>query len=425
MPAAAALMAYGWALWLGPLSDDYVLHRWAVSGTLAPAEWTYVRPLPLGVWSVLTSTGAGWPSLHAVNVLGHALNSALVAMLAATLLGPVSGVSAGLLFAAFPASAEAVAWTAGTFDVLATTGVLVAVVAALRMPMSGHRLTIVVVAALAAMLCKETAVVAPVLVALALAARGDDSAAWRRHAAMLAVMSLTAAGVAAARLSSSGHLQNLPHGRRAWKDLLLRPFAAAAVPARDGEPLASTLLAVAVLSLAALALWNPSSVTNAGARGARRVGLVGLLWALAAAMPLLSQFQVTGTLEGSRYLYLPFVGFALALGSALAATSRPRLARVVVALVLTIFIWRLDTERRVWLEAAHTRDLLLAQAERLVRETPCRALSIEKAPDNVSGAYVFRQGLAQALEQLPRRSDGAACTARWDGDALHGGPVVP
>jgi hypothetical protein len=49
VPAAFATVSYSWVVWLGPLSDDFVLAKWAQDGTWLPA-WSYVRPLPLALW---------------------------------------------------------------------------------------------------------------------------------------------------------------------------------------------------------------------------------------------------------------------------------------------------------------------------------------------------------------------------------------
>ncbi len=47
IPTVAALLAFGWSLTLGPLSDDFVLRRWALSGEWTPQSWPHLRPLPL------------------------------------------------------------------------------------------------------------------------------------------------------------------------------------------------------------------------------------------------------------------------------------------------------------------------------------------------------------------------------------------
>jgi hypothetical protein len=62
---------------------------------------------------------------------------------------------------------------------------------------------------------------------------------------------------------------------------------------------------------------------------------------------------------------------------------------------------------------------VLAEARRVMSDTRCRSLELRGAPDTVEGAYVFRQGLPEALASLPTTADGAACTGQW-----HAGTVV-
>lgn len=232
----AALLAFGWSIGLGPLSDDFVLHRWAAAGEWTPAAWTYLRPLPLGPWHGLTAAGGDWRALHAVNILVHAINSGLVAGLGASWLGARAGLAAGLVFALFRASTEAVAWTSGIFDLLATLFVLLAVTIWRRGRWSAGWMAAFVLCCVAGLLSKESAVAAPALIGLIAAVSAKRWAEARRHL-MPAVLALAIAGgfFAVRGLSSNalaGHLAHLPSGRREWKDLLVRPFAGVAVPMR-------------------------------------------------------------------------------------------------------------------------------------------------------------------------------------------------
>ena len=60
--AVLALGAFAWTLWLGPLSDDFVLQRWARSGAWMPESWPHARPLPLALWQVAFAAGGDWPA---------------------------------------------------------------------------------------------------------------------------------------------------------------------------------------------------------------------------------------------------------------------------------------------------------------------------------------------------------------------------
>lgn len=428
----AALLAFGWSIGLGPLSDDFVLHRWAAAGEWTPAAWTYLRPLPLGLWHGLTAAGGDWRALHAVNILVHAINSGLVAGLGASWLGARAGLAAGLVFALFRASTEAVAWTSGIFDLLATLFVLLAVTIWRRGRWSAGWMAAFVLCCVAGLLSKESAVAAPALIGLIAAVSAKRWAEARRHL-MPAVLALAIAGgfFAVRGLSSNalaGHLAHLPSGRREWKDLLVRPFAGVAVPMRTDSGIGPEgyLAGLLVLLLVGMVLFRLHRAGSKAAvddreqwRGA--VFVAGAGWTLVSALPLLLQFYVSPTLEGSRYLYLPAAGFALAISSAFAGSRFTRLDGVSAVLLtglLGIYAVRLQEERRTWQDAARTRDAVLADAARAVRAVPCRALTILDAPDNVNGAFVFREGLREALDGLPLDPAGAPCVHRWNGSAL-------
>jgi hypothetical protein len=124
MPFLLGLITYAWSISLGPLSDDYVIGAWAKVGDWAPDTWPHLRPLPLALWSGILAAGGAWGTLHLLNVVLHAANSALVAKLASYFGGYRAGLVAGLLFAVYPGSVEAVAWTAGVFELFSTFLVL-------------------------------------------------------------------------------------------------------------------------------------------------------------------------------------------------------------------------------------------------------------------------------------------------------------
>jgi hypothetical protein len=147
---------------------------------------------------------------------------------------------------------------------------------------------------------------------------------------------------------------------------------------------------------------------------------VALAWILIGALPLLSQFFVSSTLDGSRFLYLPAVGLAWLLAVPLAGTrasATKALAVVCLAGVLVAYGIALTQDRHVRAEAARTRDAVLDAAERLTRERGCGALTVHDAPDNVRGVYVFREGLREALAGVVV-SGGPPCTARWTNRTL-------
>jgi hypothetical protein len=139
------------------------------------------------------------------------------------------------------------------------------------------------------------------------------------------------------------------------------------------------------------------------------------------ALPLLTQFEVSPSLEGNRYLYLPAVGLALGLSGAFGPGRLGRrdvVPAIVLALLLGFYGRALISERAVWMEAAAARDALLSSAAAAALAVPCRTLTVLDAPDNIRGAFVFREGLTEALDPLPTNPGGRECVFRWDGAGL-------
>jgi hypothetical protein len=430
VPAVAAIAAFSWALWLGPFSDDYVLRSWAVAGDWTPATWPFVRPLPLAVWQALAIAGGGWTALHALNLLLHALSSALAARLAAVWLqSPAAGLAAGLIVALFPASAEAVAWNAGVFDLMATAAVLGAVTLGVSVRASSVRDAALVACCAAGLLSKESAIAIPALLILLAWLPAPDPETRRGRLRACAISAVVAVIFLVARVLSSpavaAHVRAWPADRRAWKDLIVRPFAGVLLPFRtdDGYGVAMYVAALCALALIALVILRLArdSGTVAGAEPPiAGVTGIAIAWILIGALPLLSAFFVSSTLDGSRFLYLPAIGLAvlLAVPFAGARGSVPKaVAAVCLAGLLGAYGMALNQERQVRGEAARTRDVLLDAAGRLARERGCGALTVRDAPDNVRGVYVFREGLREALAAVVV-SGGAPCTARWTNGTL-------
>jgi hypothetical protein len=321
-------------------------------------------------------------ALHAINVLLHGMNAALVAMLATIAGLPVAtAVAAGALFLTFPVHAEAVAWCAGLQDVLMTAGVLTAVVLVnvSRAPLAAPVL-------LAALLSKETAVAAPALAWL------SDRRRWRAAAAGLGVVAAYSAWRLVTLPPTAGYA-SAPSSYK-LKELLVRPFAALTVPVKTSDlnawPWLGTALVCALAALLVRAAWLW--------RGDRaRVWSVSALAlsVLVSVAPVYSLFDVSPTLEGARYLYLPAATWSILI-AALLMPHPSRLNLALVAIVLAVSVAGLRTNLAPWSTAASMRDDLLATVDR-ARQAGCSTVWIRNVPDSVRGAYVFRNGLAEAI----------------------------
>jgi hypothetical protein len=369
---------YHGLLGLGFLSDDFTL-GFAAHNQFFGQSWTFFRPLPL----LCYKAAAGHPAaLHLLNVVLHGVNAALVLRLALVFgLAPTEAGVAGLLFLLFPAHLEAVAWCAGIQDVLMATGVLGSILAATVSSTALSMATLI-----ASLFSKETAVAAPVLMWLANRQR------WRVAAAAFAV----AGAYAVWRIATIPLIEGYaaPPSLYTLKELLVRPFATLTVPFQGARliewPWLGTLLVggIAVLIVRASWAWR-------GSRQQIWMASAFVLWVVVSVAPVYSMFDVSGTLQGSRYVYLPAAGWSMLI-AALLMPARSRRDLGLAAAVCVIGLVGVRMNFGEWMSAARMRDEVLSAAVR-AKAAGCTAIWIRDVPDSVHGAYVFRNGLAEAV----------------------------
>jgi len=271
--------------------------------------------------------------LHALNIGLHILNALLVFILARRLglLGP-GALAAGLVMAVLTRSVESVAWISGISAILLTTFALLAHILHLRGMNTGHRLAgALSLACYAAALLTHEASVAllPLLVLIDWLGRGrmeraEAFAALRSmvvrflpHILLTAAYLITSYGV-----NRSNYVITEGHYQLGWHafDNLVRYLVALYV---GRSALWSRILTILILIVALV--W--------GSRPLR----FGLIWMLLTLLPYC--FFTWGLTD--RYLYLPGVGFALALGSMVPdlqtkmASTPLRLATTLVVVFLT------------------------------------------------------------------------------------------
>lgn len=431
-PTVAALCAFFWAINLGPLSDDFVLRQWAMTGDWAGVDWDYFRPLPLALWWIVLAVGE-WPALHALNVAIHAINSGLVALIVGGWYGVRAATVSGLVFALLPTSTEAVVWAAGVFDLTSTFFALLAVVMWVGMRGSALRTVALSACCVAALLAKESAIALlplfAVLSAFACARNGRDVGRQSRvWASVITATALVLFWRALWAPNAIEHIAAFPQDRRALKDLVLRPYAALVAPVSTnvGPAIEAHLLGViaVVLLFVALICTLPFRRASPGHRFGEAGVVVSLAWVASAALPLLGTLEVSAGLQGGRYLYLAAVGWALFCGvSVVAPTKLSRWVLVALVVLATLYVGAIHERRGAWREAARLRDDLLLQASALVSANRCRTLQISNAPDSIAGAFVFRTGLAEALSAMPYATDGHHCVATWSDGRLVPSPV--
>ena len=413
---AFSLLLYGRVLGAGLLSDDFVLLDRAVRLAWFDAGWNYVRPLPLALWWVASWTNAD-VVLHAITIVLHGINAWLVYRIALRLqLDGRAAAFAGLIFATLPTHVEAVAWASGVFDVAMTFFVLCSLLNMLDDTRSAIvRFLRGGMLAVAALACKETAVALPILCVTTwpLLSSTARRAAVRIAALLFAIAAIYAIGrlMAGVTLPGDSSLSGYQ-----LKELLSRPFGAMAMnlhqDAATGVPLLPVAIAVAwpVFLAWAATSWprDPRSF---------HLLLAGAAWLLASVAPLMTAFFVGADLQQSRYLYLGATLWSIAIaGIAVRRVSVERTWIVLagLAIVVAINAGLVIHQQGRWLEAAATRDQVLRAF--VSQAINCDPRLAEGLPDQVGGAYVFRNGFPEAVARLlPARQAWEPCVPRWDG----------
>jgi hypothetical protein len=298
----------------------------------------YFRPLVTASYALDWAIGRGSPVwFHVINLLLHGAASWLVFRALSRWIGDArAAFVAAVIWAVHPTKAEAVAWISGRTDPLCTLGIFVALegVAAMARGRRGLGIALQLAGTAFAFLCKEQAIVMAALVAVEVwAARGRPALDASSIGAALRP-SLAYAALALAYLAFRTRFLPMtsPAGARLPFDYRLiaavetygRNVVLAAVPWR------LTVQQGAVVSSGGklLHVWGYVAI-GAGAIAAlftsawwcrRRLPGVslGILLFLGMLLPT-SNLVPTGmnVLVADRFLYLPAVGLALAIGTLL------------------------------------------------------------------------------------------------------------
>lgn len=428
----AATVLYWPALFVGLLSDDFVLVQHALAWEVGEVAPQLFRPLPMFVWALIVHLGGGPVALHALNILLHATNAFLAMRIAAAWVpGRWWTTAAGFMVLAAPLGPEAVVWAAGVFDLFAAAFIMAAVLVARRYqdhPRIGDRLLLLTVS-VAALLSKEIAVVVPMLVLLDCWVRRSLP---RALVADLALVAAVVAAFAAFRLASHTGLVAPAFSKYRVQRLVFDSFGSLAAPWHVDFIRAAAIVRP-VNALAVICLVSAFFV-NRGARWRSISGLAGAAWVLVSVIPLLSLFYVGAQLEGARYLYLAAFGWAALLmtaGSELC--QRGRWPSVLVTVIFLAMIAVAAVGVRVhlapWIHAAAVRDEILRIAAADARLHSCPVAYVRDLPESVEGAYLFRNGARDALADVGInafvRNETGTCSFRWDGPTATFVPAFP
>lgn len=411
-----AAVLYFPMLSIGLLSDDFVLITRAQAGVLADPTWDYLRPLPLAIWrglSGVAGSDAAPVVLHALNIGLHGINAWLTGILATRFgFSQRSAFVAAIVFLVLPSSVEAVAWASGVFDVLLVTLTLAACVAVTTIAEAGPRTIVVVLLIAGALVTKETAVVLPALLAVAAYCSPQTNL---RRAAMPIVLSAglvvfylsirLIAGFAAAPPSDdlSGY---------ALKEIVSRPFGTLGLPFHvEFVKSYSWIPFVFAAGWPALFMWSAVRWQNARKDASQMLALAA--WILISILPLATMLFIADDLQGSRYLYLGSVAWSIMLAGLLQSIREPQRLWVVIP-IIAVFVIATRAHQSPWAAAALERDRVLAAYPR--SGVTCSLENAQGLPDQISGAYVFRNGFPDAVASLKSSAQHTLpCVLDWDG----------
>jgi hypothetical protein len=413
---AVAFALYFPMLSIGLLSDDFVLVARARGGVLVDANWDYLRPLPIGIWRLLIElSGATAVAvvLHGLNIGLHGVNAWLTGILATRFgLDSRSALLAGFLFLVFPASVEPVVWTSGVFDVLLVTWILAAGIAITSATNRSVQTIATAILTSAALATKETAVALPAL--LAIAAYASPSVTLKRAAIPIAA-SIVLVGLYVVVRVAAGFETAPPSGEftgYAAKELFSRPLGGL------GLPFHIEVLSAHRWIPYALALYWPALFLSSAARwheherDGRTILALGA-WIIVSVAPLATMLYIAEDLQGARYLYIGTVAWSVMI-VVLVQRVQPALRLVAIVPLLVVFAFATRAHQSAWAAAAVERDRVL-DAYRS-SDVQCTPTEIRGLPDQIRGAYLFRNGVPEAIASVtPPTTASPRCVLVWDG----------
>jgi Flp pilus assembly protein TadD len=378
-------------------------HWWAEQGVI---PHSYYRPLVISsYWLERKLSGVSPSSFHRTNVLLNCAVGVLVVLVLAEMLASFWPVLlGGLAFALHPTHVESVAFVAGRTDLMMTLFVLLAFLALLhyRRRPTITRLVLTVVPFAAALLCKETAVLFPVLASFILLPELRQPS--RRGRALVLVGAMAAAVVAYLVARAAALTGTTPPS---WGEvgpgmrfmLAINAFGRYAFMAvvpfdrriRFTDPQAVAAFGwptvAAVVALAGLA-W-------AAVRFRRKPAGTGSLWIFLFTLPACNLVPPGPSYFSQRMLYLPTVGAVLTFAALAMMLRRGRQALAVVA-VLYIGVMGFGAARSMpaWRSELSLDRTILAQSpdDRQARFDLVRVL--QEGADWQGAAREVRRGLA-------------------------------
>lgn len=352
------------------LLDDLIITRQVSSHSvwtlLSQPQFNFYRPVS-DLWLKALFALFAWNKPVAYitgSLVVHAASAVLVRVIAGRCgLERGSAMFAGVLFLVSPWATEPILWVAASCDSLPTLGLLGCVIAGLALtandggalsPRGWGVFGLGVACAAWALLAKETGVLGPALVALAITAmRGTRALRQPRVAVFVLVIGAAAAAYLLVRQAilpglggGYGTLSTLFGRSSILKNLYGFAVTLLGVPLPDLTGAGGVMVRIAGIVFAA----GVTALVLMGAVSRRRLALLCVAAAMLGIAPVLWATLVPGNTSGNRFLYLPGVWIAI-LAAAGVERLNVRVRPAVAAVILAIAVTSLYHQTRVWKEA--------------------------------------------------------------------------
>ncbi len=322
---ALAVLAFGPTLWSRFAADDFLLRYASIHATSLGSLLTsdplafqgggnFFRPVWFAYDWVLTNI-SGDPALyHGMNVAIYAGVTVEVWLLLRKVVSAVPSGIAAAIFALYPRHTEAVAWYAGSMDLLPALFGLAAILLALQQWKRLPRLAAVAVMAGAAASSKENAYLLVLLFVLVQIVRGEPlRGASARRAYWEPAAAMVLGGLAAVVWRLDVFTKVGGYANHPWTPFRVVTAAGSDILAAASPPqlpmlIDLPLIAVPVGVLVVILVLGGRVTIVRPER--RRVMLGGLAFAVVALLPTLNVAVNLNTSSDERFLFLPSVGLA-------------------------------------------------------------------------------------------------------------------
>jgi hypothetical protein len=136
-------------------------------------------------------------------------------------------------------------------------------------------------------------------------------------------------------------------------------------------------------------------------------------WIIVSVAPLATMLYIADDLQGARYLYIGTVAWSVMI-VVLLQRVRTTLRLVAIVPLVVAFVFATRAHQSAWAAAAIERDRVLDAYRNSGLQ--CAPTEIRGLPDQIRGAYLFRNGVPEAIASVtPPTTANPRCVVVWDG----------